>query len=177
MPYVTDTTLRPIEMVLALINFDNNLGILEAEVNTLTPTVVAEPVGTEDTKLSVDLLVAPSEVIGDFVEFTYKRVDLSELFSVVTPTFREVDVPLNEAGAPADEAVLHAELLRKYGVAFNADDFTLSVVSPGVLQIDANAENVAYTQGTQIMVEASLESRVATVLLDGFSATNVAPAV
>jgi hypothetical protein len=171
MAYITDMTKRPVEMLLGLLNDANNLGLVEADVAILPPQPFVGEVGDiQDTSVQIDLLTMPSEVEGDYVEFTYKRIDLTELFSVINPNFREVDVPLNVNGLPEDNAVFFAEILRKFGVAMTDADFTVAVQSAGVLRVSAKAENLAYTNHFDIAVVDSLATRVATNLLNGFEA-------
>lgn len=170
MAYVTDFTKSPKLMLIGLINNDNNFGLTEADVEFRNLTAVATPEGkTYNTTVEVDLLT--DEVVDDFVTFYYKRVDLVELFSLIDPKFREVDVPVDPVTRlPVDNAVFVAELLRKFGVAFNAADFTWAqkVDFPGTLVLSATAGNLAYTGSVEIDIEASLASRVATTQLDGF---------
>ena len=170
MAYVTDFTKTPKLMLIGLINNDNNFGLTEADVVFRNLTVEYTPEGkTYNTSVEVDLLT--DEVVDDYVKFFYKRVDLVELFSQIDPKFREVDVPLDPVTRmPVDNDVFIAELLRKFGVAFNAEDFTWAqnVYSPGILVLSATAGNLAYTGSVEIDIEASLASRVITTQLDGF---------
>lgn len=169
MAYVTDMTLSPKNMLLGLINADNNLGIVESEAEVLAPVAITPDGEGRDTSVQVDLEVLPSEVEDDFVTFTYTRIDLATLFGAIAPTFREVDVPLNESGVPADADAFYAEVLRKFGVFMDTTNFTYALKSAGVITISAIATNLAYTGSFDISVESSLASRIATVVLDGFS--------
>ncbi len=173
--YVTDMTKRPVEMLLGLLNNDNNLGLVEADVDIQQLQAAVPPEGkTYNTSVDIDLLSLPSEVTGDFVTFFYTRVDLATLFSEINPQFREVDVPLQENGLPVDNDVLFAEILRKFGVKMEAADFTVALKETGVLTITATATNLAYIGAFDIAVANSLASRVKVVQLDGFEAP-VAP--
>ena len=175
MAYVTDFTKTPKLMLIGLINNDNNFGLVEADVAFRNLQTVATPEGkTYNTSVEVDLLT--DEVIDDYVTFFYKRVDLVELFSLIDPIFREVDVPLDDVtGLPVDNAVFVTELLRKFGVAFNAADFSwaLKAGAPGTLVLIAAAGNLAYTGEVEIDIEASLATRVDNTQLDGFYNPNV----
>ena len=175
MAYVTDFTKTPKLMLIGLINNDNNFGLVEADVAFRNLQTEVTPDGkTYNTSVEVDLLT--DEVVDDFVKFFYKRVDLVELFSLIDPRFREVDVPLDDVtGLPSDNEVFVIELLRKFGVAFNADDFTwvLKPDFPGTLVLTATADNLAYTGEVDIDIEASLASRVDNTQLDGFYNPNV----
>lgn len=174
--YVTDMTKKPIEMVLGLLNNDNNLGLVEADVELKGLTVVETPEGKIfNTSIDIDLLTMPSEVVGDFVTFFYKRVDLTELFGDISANFREVDVPLNENGLPVDNAVFYAEALRKFGVAMTDEDFEITKKANGVLTVTAKATNIAYLNSFDIAVIDSLASRVAITQLVGFEAPTPAP--
>lgn len=178
MAYITDMTKRPVEMLLGLLNDANNLSLGEADVEILPPvTVVPELGDIQDTTVQIDLLTLPSEVDGDYVEFSYKRIDLSELFSLFSPEFREVDVPLNVNGLPEDNAVFFAEILRKFGVAMTSDDFDVAVARTGVLLVSAKATNLAYTESFEISVNNSLASRITVDLLNGFEKPPVEPVV
>lgn len=168
MAYITDMTKTPIQMLLGLINADNDFGLLPVEVNALAPVITVADVDGRNTKIDIDLLVIPSEVEGDFVEFKYERIDLGTLFSQAGASFREVDVPLNVNGVPADASVFYAEILRKFGVAMNTTDFAYSLKAAGVITITANVANVAYIGSFDITVGNSLQTRVATKVLDGF---------
>ncbi|AQT27971.1 hypothetical protein pVa21_029 [Vibrio phage pVa-21] len=170
MAYVTDMTKRPVEMLLGLINADNNLGLVEADVEILAPQTQAADVDGRNTNVQIDLEVLPSEVQDDFVTFEYERIDLATLFGAIAPEFREVDVPLNENGVPAVAADFYAEILRKFGVAMNETDFSYALKSAGVITITAAAGNLAYIGSFDIAVQSSLETRVATTVLNGFTA-------
>ena len=173
MAYVTDFTKTPMLMLIGLINNDNNFGLTEADVVFRNPTVEFTPEGkTYNTSVEVDLLT--DEVVDDYVKFFYKRVDLVELFSQIDPKVREVDVPLDPVTRmPVDNDVFVAELLRKFGVAFNPAEFSWEVNAPGILVLSATADNLAYTGSVDIDIEASLASRVNTTQLDGFYNPNV----
>lgn len=167
--YVTDMTKRPVIMLLSLINADNNFGLVEDDVEILAPQVLGQADSDgRDTSVQIDLEVLPSEVEDDFVTFTYERVNLTALFGEISPEFREVDVPLNENGVPADAAVFYAECLRKFGVAMNTADFDYALKSTGLVTITAKASNLAYTGQFDIAVQSSLVTRVATTELAGF---------
>lgn len=169
MAYITDMTKRPVEMLLGLLNAANDLSIKEHEIEFLTPTSIEPEFGEiQDTAVKADLLVLPSEVDGDYVEFTYKRIDLDELFSLFSPEFREVDVPLNVNGLPEDKSVFFAEILRKFGVAMTEEDFTVEIASSGVLKVSAKPENLAYIKSFNINVVDSLKTRVKLNILEGF---------
>lgn len=173
MAYVTNFTKRPVEMLLGLINTDNNFGLIESDVALKNLAPVATPEGkTYDTVVEIDLLT--NEVQDDFVTFHYKRIALAELFSLVAPAVREVDVALNESGVPADGAVFYAEVLRKFGVAMTAADFDYNLKAPGVITISAKASNLAYTGSVDVAIVDSLVSRIANTLLDGFAADSLA---
>ena len=175
MAYVTDFTKTPKLMLIGLINNDNNFGLVEADVAFRNLQTEVTPAGkTYNTSVEVDLLT--DDIVDDFVKFFYKRVDLVELFSLIDPRFREVDVPLDDvSGLPSDNDVFVAELLRKFGVAFNAADFSwaLKAGAPGTLVLTAAADNLAYTGKVEIDIEASLASRVDNTQLDGFYNPNV----
>lgn len=109
-------------------------------------------------------------------------MDLVTLFSLIDPKIRQVDVPTDPVtGLPTDYAVFTAELLRKYGIAFNTNDFAVyskyaqsgQEADKGILQLVAKISNVAYFGAVEIDVVASLAARVATTQLDGFTKDSV----
>lgn len=168
--FAPNMTKTPVQLLLGLVNNDNDLSITEADVELLAPQVVAEPDEYgRDTSIDIDLTVLPSEVDNDYVTFTYKRINIAEVFSVSGVTFREVDVPLNENGLPAEFSVFAAEILRKYGVAIDETNFAIALKSAGVITLSAVAGNVAYKGSVDVQVENSLATRVATTALTGFS--------
>ena len=167
MAYVTDFKKAPLDNLLGLINEANNLGLVPASVALRNLQAEVAPEGkTYNTSVEIDLLT--NEVVDDFAKFTYKRVDLGTLFSLIVPGFRQVDVPLNESGVPADPAVLYAELLRKYGTAFTEADFSYSLKAPGVITLTAKDTNLMYIGSVDLQITSSLESRVKYTILDGF---------
>lgn len=169
MAYITDMTKRPVEMLLGLLNDANDLSLAEVDVEILPPVVVEPELGEiQDTTVQIDLLSMPSEVDGDYVEFSYKRIDLEELFSLFSPKYREVDVPMNVNGLPEDNAVFFAEILRKFGVAMTDADFTVAVAGTGKLTVSAKETNLAYIKSFEISVDNSLASRVKVIQLNGF---------
>lgn len=171
MAYVTDFTAAPLSMLLGLLNADNDTGFVPADVEALAPVVIETPDAEgRNTSVDIDLLTLPSEVVGDYVTFTYKRVAMEELFSLVTAGVREVDVPVNENGMPVDNAVFYAEILRKYGIAMTDADFDLTLKAQGMLTITAKAANYAYTGAIDVALGSSLATRVSKTVLEGFTA-------
>ena len=178
MAYVTNFTKTPLEMLLGLINNDNNFSLVPADVAVRNITEITQtPSGNlANTSIEIDLLT--DEVQDDFVTFYYNRIDLGYLFYLIDPSVRQVDVPVDANGLPVDNTVFITELLRKYGIAFNTNDFdvyskyaqTGLEADKGILMLVANASNVAYIGAVEIDVVASLATRVATTQLDGFYA-------
>ena len=178
MAYVTNFTKTPLEMLLGLINDDNNFSLVPADVavRNITEITRAPSGSTYNTSIEVDLLT--NEVTDDFATFYYNRIDLTYLFSLIDPSIRQVDVPVDANGLPVDNTEFITELLRKYGVAFNATDFDFTTkyattgieADKAILVLTAAASNVAYIGSVEIDVVASLASRVATTQLDGFYA-------
>lgn len=176
MAYVTDFKKAPLENLLGMINEANNLGLVPGDVALRNLQAEVAPEGkTYNTSVEIDLLT--NEVIDDFAKFTYKRVDLGTLFSLITPTVRQVDVPLNESGVPADATVLYAEMLRKFGTAFTTEDFTYDLKAPGVITVAAKASNLMYIGSVDVHIDASLAARVKYTILDGFVVPVEEPAV
>lgn len=185
MAHIVDKTKTPLQMLLSQINADNNFSLTEADVQLRALTALEVTVPKEvvldtgpvtiqlDTTIEIDLLT--DEVVDDYVKFTYRRTSLPEYFSLVTPEVRVVDVELDVSGAPVDQAVLFAEILRKYKIAVTAADFDVSVPEGGKLRIAAKATNVGYTGQFDITVQDSLSGRLLVKLLDGFYKPEAAP--
>lgn len=177
MAHIVDKTKTPLQMLLSQINADNNFSLTEADVKLRALTVLETTVPKEvvldsgpvtiqlDTSVEIDLLT--DEVVDDYVKFTYRRTNLVEYFSLVTPEVRIVDVELDVNGAPVDQDALFAEILRKYKIAVTAADFDVTVES-GKLRVAAKASNVGYTGQFDITVQDSLSGRILVKLLDGF---------
>ena len=179
MAYVTNFTKTPLEMLLGLLNNDNNFSLTpdDVAVRNVAAITHAAPSGRlYNTSIEIDLLT--NEVTDDFATFYYSRVDLAHLFSLIDPSVRQADVPVDANGLPLDNTVFITELLRKYGIAFNTNDFdvyskyaqTGLEADKGILLLVANVSNVAYFGAVEIDVVASLAARLATTQLDGFYA-------
>lgn len=176
--YVPNFTKAPAELLIALLNRDNDFtfGVEDYSVKDMDVLETPSEKGN-DTVVLVDLLKIPSEVVGDYWEFFYKRMPLGEVFSEVTAeglnVFRQVDIELDENGFPVDLDAFRAEILRKYGFNVTAEDYDITLVSAGAgtgaLKVAAKASNLAYTGEFTMGVVDSLAARVAKVDLEGFS--------
>lgn len=176
--YVPNFAKAPAELLIALLNRDNDFtfGVEDYSVKDMDVLETPSEKGN-DTVVLVDLLEIPSEVVGDYWEFFYKRMPLSEVFSEVTTeglnVFRQVDIELDENGFPVDLDAFRAEILRKYGFNVTAVDYDITLVSAGAgtgaLKVAAKASNLAYTGEFAMGVVDSLAARVAKVDLEGFS--------
>lgn len=180
--YTPQFQLSALENVVGLINQQNNTGFALADMNVKPLVVLDQPSANGgDTQIEIDLTKAPSEVDGDWVAFQYKRMSLTEIFSLVTAAgknvFREVDVAIGEDGLPEDQAAFFAEILRKYNFALTAEDFTLSLKSKGIIEITAKPENYAYTGSFEMGIFDSLATRVGKKVLAGFTAALTTPHV
>lgn len=185
MAHIVDKTKTPLQMLLSQINADNNFSLTEDDVKLRALTALEVTVPKEvnldtgtvtiqlDTTIEIDLLT--DEVVDDFVKFTYRRIDLADYFSLVSPAVRTIDVELDEYGVPVDQDALFAEILRKYKIAGTPDDFDVTVPEGGKLRIAAKATNLAYTKQFDIAVLDSLTGRILVKLLDGFWKPEVAP--
>lgn len=171
--YTPDMKKKPIEMLIGMVNQANNFGFNPEDLEVLAPVVQEADTEGRDTKVDIDLTILPSEQEDDFVTFTYARIPLGELFGQINPGFREVDVPLNENGVPADADAFYAEILRKFGVNMDAENFEFSLKSAGVITVTAKPNNYAYIGSFDIAVVNSLASRIATTELQGFAMENV----
>ena len=174
--YFTNFTKTPLEMLLGLINNDNNFSMVPADVTVRNLEVITQAPSGDPANTSIEIDLLTNEVTDDFATFYYNRIDLAHLFSLIDPSVRQVDVPVDANGLPVDNTVFITELLRKYGIAFNTNDFdvyskyaqTGLEADKGILMLVANASNVAYIGAVEIDVVASLATRVATTQLDGF---------
>lgn len=180
--YFTNFTKTPLEMLLGLLNNDNNFSLTPDDVAVRNVAVITHAPSGKPYNTSIEIDLLTNEVTDDFATFYYNRVDLVTLFSLIDPKIRQVDVPTDPVtGLPTDYAVFTAELLRKFGVAFNPVDFDFTTkyattgieADKAILVITANDENVSYIGSVEVDVLASLDSlatRVATTQLDGFYA-------
>lgn len=167
-------TIKPVAMLLSLINKSNNISLTEADVNIKAPTAIENPTAEDVTvdgtvisvtrNTSVDIDVLSDEVQDSFVTFTYERVDLAHLFSAITPTLLEVDVATE--GAVSTEQVI-AEVLRKFKVLTSTEEFSFTVTKTQVI-ITAKETNLAFIGAVTVAIEASLASRLVITDLDGF---------
>lgn len=171
--YTPDMKKKPLQMLIGMVNQANGFGFKPEDLEVLAPVVQEADTDGRDTKVDIDLTILPSEQEDDFVTFTYARIPLDELFGQINPGFREVDVPLNENGVPADAGVFYAEVLRKFGVNMDTENFDYTLKSAGVLTVTAKSTNYAYTGSFDIAITNSLVSRVATVELEGFDQQNL----
>ena len=177
MAYVTNFTKTPLEMLLGLLNNDNNFSLVPADVAVRNLEVITQAPSGNDANTSIEIDLLTNEVQDDYAKFYYNRIDLTYLFSLIEPSVRQVDVPVDEYGMPVDNNVFITELLRKYGVAFNTNDFAVYSkyansgleADKGILLLVADASNVAYFGAVEIDVVASLAARLATTQLDGFT--------
>ena len=165
----------PAENLVGLINQQNNKGYVVADLSIKAPVVLDTATANGNlTEVSIDLLNMPSEVDGDWVEFQYSRMSLTEVFSLVTAggetVFREVDVPLDESGFPVDLDVFRAEILRKYSFLITAEDYDITLKQKGQIEIAAKAGNLAYIESFVMNVVDSLVTRVVNTTLVGFTA-------
>lgn len=171
----------PAQIFIGLINNRNNKGYVEADLNIKAPVALEEATAAGgDTSADVDLLNMPSEVDGDWVTFSYKRMGLTELFAAVVAAskhkVREVDVPLDAQGFPADVAVFRAEVMRKYNFNITEEDYDITLESRGSIKVTAKATNLSYVNSFVIGVVDSLVTRVAKTTLQGFTADSTVAA-
>lgn len=174
--YVPNFAKNPLEIMLGLINHDNQKGYAPTDVAFRNLAVLDEQDASgKNTSIEVDLLNAPSEVDGDWVTFYFDRMDLAGIFSTVVTAglnnVREVEVKTVEG--QLDVPAFISEVSRKYGVALNETDFEIAMPTAGTVTVTAVAANYAYTGAVTFVVDAGLQSRVATATLAGFTAGDV----
>lgn len=163
----------PRQMLSSLINSTNGTSLNPADFQLRNLQVVTGQAW--DT--SVELDITSDDVSDNYVELTYTRIDLPTLFSVIQPSIRQVDVPMDN-GMPVDIAAFWAELQRKYQVNFGdtahvENMFEATKGAPGIIVVTAAANNVAYTGAVDVSVGSSLAARVSNVILDGFRTDSI----
>lgn len=171
--YKPNFSKTPIEILTALINHDNNKSfspedMLIGEIEVIDHT--SHPTG-KNTRVTIDLTNLPSEVDGDFVEFTYNRVPLWNLFSSIRDNqldrVRELSIVV---GNVFQSELFYDLLLAVYGVRASDEDFACQYDRPtNTVRLEAKVNNPAYTGMTIFNLDLSLASRVLVVDLDGFS--------
>lgn len=168
--YTPNFMKSPVEIALGLINHDNNKSYAPADVKFKAPVALVEHESGKNTAVEVDLLVDPSEVDGDYVEFTYDRVDLEGLFSEVVAEGlnkqREVIVIDN---GTLDKDTFISEVARIYGVQLNKVDFDITLQTATRINVAAAAGNLAYIGELDFNIDVSLASRVTVTDLAGFT--------
>ena len=105
------------------------------------------------------------DIIGK-INVYYNRMDLATLFSLSGLTVIEIYLDPAERGIILNDKVF-AEITRRYGVVFTADDFDLSQTETGYL-LSAKETNLAYTGSQHIDVYWSLETKIQQPVLNGF---------
>lgn len=174
--YNPNVLLTPAQICVALINHDNQKGYDIADLNFKAPVVLTDDPTGKNTRVETDLLVDPSEVDGDFVSFTYNRIDLANAFSVAVANglnnFREIEV--KEDGQLVNTKVI-SEILRKYSVAINETDFEITMPTASTVKVKAKVDNLAWIGEANFTIDSSLATRIAIKDMDEFATVAVAP--
>ena len=170
--YTPNFAQAPNLLLLGLINNDNSKGYGPADVDIQNLTVLAaEHESGKNTSVDIDLLIEPSEVVGDFVTFTFDRMDLTAVFADIIAgskhNIREIEA-VDENGQLV-VADFISEVSRKYGFAFNTADYDFSMPTANSILVAAKASNLAYIETVTFVVDAALRTRVATPSVAGFT--------
>lgn len=157
-----------------LINLRNNTTFTPDELIIGNPVVIPDAHGRSiyTSKYTVLNYTANTRVTcqhdsyNGTVDLTYQRVDLSYLFSLITPELLEVNL-LDEQDQISATAFL-AEIKRKYGIVWTEEDVVVTV-NPSTITVTASPTSLMYTEGFTWNIVWSLRTRIRTVLLDGFT--------
>lgn len=173
--YTPNFALAPKLLLLGLINNDNNKGYGPADVDIKNLTVLSGHASGKNSSVDIDLLVEPSEVVGDFVTFYFDRMDVANVFSAIVAAsknnIREIEAIDKQGQLVVADFI--AEVQRKYGFAFNETDYTFEMPTASQIKVTAVAGNLAYTGEVTFAVDAALRTRIATPSMEGFTQENV----
>lgn len=167
--YPVDFTKDPWDLLMGLVNFENNFTFTKDQYAWQNLTALStNTVKGGNTSIDLDLLAEPSEVVNDWVTFTYKRMDLATIWSSPT-ALTSAQVGLNRTDRTIDIPTLIASLagtlyLNQVDYAFAFDYLKKRVT------ITALSTNVAYTGTLQLTVDipAKLAELVTVRNLNGF---------
>lgn len=167
--YPVDFTKDTWSLLIGLINFENNFMHTSDEfawdnLKALTgPTVQGG-----NTSIDLDLLASPSEVVGDYVTFTYKRMNLATVWNG-TPHLSASEVGLDRVAQTIDVPTLIASLADRFYL--NQTDYAYAFdYLRKRITITALSGNVAYTGTLQLLVDfgLGLAELVTVTHLNGF---------
>jgi hypothetical protein len=162
-------TKAPWDLLIGLVNFENGFTFDKNQFAWKDLTVLSTPsVKGGDTGIDLDLLAEPSEVIEDWVTFTYKRMALSAVWPK-TPVLTTAEVGFNRNDRTIDVPTLIATLADRFYLDQTNYGFTFDYLKRRVT-ITALNTNVAFTGSVQLTVAITigLAELVTVRLLNGF---------
>lgn len=174
--YTPNFAQEPKLLLLGLVNNDNSKGYGPADVDIQNLQVLAgDHASGKNTSVDIDLLIEPSEVVGDFVTFNYDRMDVATVFSAIVAAskhnIREIQAIDTDGSLIVADFI--AEVLRKYGFAFNTADYTFEMPTANQIKVTAKAGNLAYIGEVTFTVDAALRTRIADTDVSGFTKENI----
>lgn len=168
--YIVDFKKTGHELLLGLVNFDNkdnpNWVPIKPEEVILVQPPEPQPKGSAKNTKTIIRTKSDEFDIRD-VEVFYNRIDISYLFSAVGLFVQQVGLDTDPETGIVINDKFFAEINRKYGLNFGADDFTLYRDGTRVV-VRAKEESLAYIKEQDVNVIPSLAARVANTALDGF---------
>ncbi|QXO09537.1 hypothetical protein pEaSNUABM11_00113 [Erwinia phage pEa_SNUABM_11] len=167
--YPVDFTKDTWTLLAGLINFENNFGyVTENVVWDKLKVLSGSTVTGANTSIDLDVLGEPSEVVGDYVTFTYKRMNLATVWPS-PPRLTVTDVGLDRNTETIDIPTLIASLQDRF--LFNETDysFTFEYLKKRIT-VKALDTNVAYLGTLQFTVDfgLGLADLVKVTRLNGF---------
>lgn len=182
-----DPKLNPHELVIIQVLHDNPGAEIPDAVlenfsfrNLKSRTPLDGEIPQRNTTIEIDLLAAPSEIDGDWVEFAYHRFALTELFSDVILNAKnnvkgwEVEVDENGIVTDGFEEYVSA----KFGIRVLENDPNY-VISKEPYKVTLTASNInpSFTGAVTFNLVKGLKHRVAKNNMGGFDIPYTAPSV
>jgi hypothetical protein len=165
MQYNVDLSKHPNVLVRELFNYFNQTDFSETELVVGENLPVITSIGDQfNTELRVRRVGVVEGLDVPYATIYFNRIDLATLFSEVMVKIREVDV--KEDGS-IDPDLIMQEITRKYNL-YTDQSYYVVVTIDGSLQFAAKSNNTAFKGSVPIVVELSLDSRIAYRELNGF---------
>lgn len=170
--FTLDFKKTPLFNLIGLVNANNNKDYKPEDVNVLAPVAIPDVGDGRNTKVQIDLLIQPSDVDGDFVEFSYGRIPLEVIFANIDSG--DVDnmntsVVINEDGSLNVDNV-KSEMLRMYGFYVDEENYTFTLINPYLLTISTKDINLVYLGSFDIDLS-SIYGEEATKVVEDFKDT------
>jgi len=167
--YPVDFTLSPLTLLIGQMNFDNHFSYTPAQFALRNLKTVSLSTGAgANTSIELDLLTAPSDVVGDWVTFSYIRMSLANIWTtppLLTPAQVGLDRNTQTITIPTLIASLASQLYldeTDYTFAFDYRNRRVTIT--------AASTNVAYTGSVTLLVDVpiGLKELVTLRQLNGF---------